>query len=80
MLPIKEVSRVPRVQLHGLEALVLREGGAGPLPGAAHVTLARELVAAMGDRNGVPRSEGGVGVGQVDEQWGLFVGLCVCLA
>lgn len=68
VLSIKEVSRVARVQLHRLEPLVLGEVGGGPLPDAAHVTLARKLVAEVGDGHGVPVVERRVCVRQIDEQ------------
>lgn len=51
------------------------EGRTGPLPHAAHLTLAGEGVAALGDGEGVPVAEADVGVGEVDEQRRAVVSL-----
>lgn len=70
MLPVEEISRVSRVQLHGLKPFVAREGGTGPLPHAAHLTLADEVGASRRDGLGVPVAEADVGTGEVDEEVG----------
>lgn len=70
MLPIKEISRVSRVQLHGLKPFVACERGTGPLPHAAHLTLADEVRASRCDGLGVPVAEADIGTREVDEEVG----------
>lgn len=80
MLVVEEVRRVARVQLHGGEAFVRREGRAGPFPEAADVRLAAKLVV-VGDRGWVEVAERDVLSGQWDEEviW-IELGLCVWCA
>lgn len=67
MLAVEEVGRVRGIQRHGLEAVVLHQRRACPLPHAAHARLAGERAAPRRHRLRVPATEADVGAGQVDE-------------
>lgn len=74
MFPVEKVSRVPWVQVHGLEAIVGLQDGAGPFPDTTHGGLAAELGAVVGDGHGVPVFEADVQALEVGDVEG--VGIC----
>lgn len=77
VLAVEEVGRVRGVQGHGLEALVGEQGRAGPLPRAAHLTLAGEAATTVGDGDGVPVTEADVGFAEVDVQAVVVSGVAI---
>jgi len=68
VLLVKEISRVPRIQRHGLEAIPRSQHRARPLPDSAHLGLPSQGVAASCHGYGVPVLETDIGVAEVDEE------------
>ncbi len=68
MFLVEEVCRVSGIELRGLEFVPLTQDGAGPLPDAAHLSLARKAIAAIGHGYRVPMVETDVGTIEVAEQ------------
>jgi hypothetical protein len=67
MLAVKEVSRVERIERHGLKTLMSLKWRARPFPDAAHLRLARELVASGGYWHRMPVPETNIGFRKVKE-------------
>ena len=64
----RKLTAVRRVELHGLEPVLLLQRRARPFPEATHVSLAGELAAFVGDWHGVPVFESYVRSGEVHEE------------
>lgn len=60
---------VSRVDFHSFEAVMRREGRAGPFPDASQSTLAGESVAVLSDWGGVPVFKPNVTIVEVDKHW-----------
>lgn len=67
VLPVEEISRVPRIQIHGLESSVWCDGCRSPLPEASHVSLTAEI-GGSGHGSGMPVGKADVCAIQVDEE------------
>lgn len=63
---------IPRVQGHGLKALMRPKRGAGPLPHSSHLGLTSQAVTVRSHGRWMPMAETDIGIGEVNEQIVVF--------
>lgn len=65
---VEKVGRISWIEFHCFEAMMRGEGGAGPFPEPADITLTSEATPFGSDWGGVPMLEADVSALQVDEE------------